>query len=173
MQSKPIARPIPTVLLAWLAMLGWDFFLHAGLLARFYIAESPFLLLPAQAFSRIPLGYAAFLLLAIALVWLMPRFQIASWQAAFAFGLKFGALVWGALLLGLLSITTIENPLAAAWFFGQVLELGIGAAVIYWAANRDSLRSLTWRLLIMMLALVLVTVVMQSMGLAPAVIINR
>jgi hypothetical protein len=51
-------------LLSWLAMLGLDFFLHGGLLAAFWVQNSPFLLPPAQAFLRIPMGYAACLLLA-------------------------------------------------------------------------------------------------------------
>src|SRR5947209_7534433 len=50
-------------LLAWLAMIGLDFFLHGGLLAGLYTAPAAFLLPPAQAFSRIPLGYAGFFLL--------------------------------------------------------------------------------------------------------------
>ncbi len=31
-------------LLGWLSMIGFDFFLHAGLLARLYLTPSPFLL---------------------------------------------------------------------------------------------------------------------------------
>ncbi len=51
---KTIKRPIPTILLAWFAMLGVDFLLHGGVLAAFYIRDSPFLLPPVEAFRRIP-----------------------------------------------------------------------------------------------------------------------
>lgn len=51
-------------LLSWLSMLGFDFFLNAGLLARLYLEPSPFLLPPAEAFRRIPIGYLSFLLTA-------------------------------------------------------------------------------------------------------------
>jgi hypothetical protein len=50
-------RPAGTVVLGWLAMIGVDFFLHAGLLAPLYDWDSPFLLRPDEAFVRIPIGY--------------------------------------------------------------------------------------------------------------------
>ena len=60
---------ISLTLIAWLAMLGFDFFLHAGLLAGLYVEPSPFLLPPLSAFALIPVGYAAFLLSSVLLVW--------------------------------------------------------------------------------------------------------
>ena len=69
-----IKRPIPTVLLTWLAMLGFDFFLHGGLLASLYLTEDSFTLPPLEAFRRIPIGYFGFLFLAIFLVWVLPFF---------------------------------------------------------------------------------------------------
>src|SRR6266496_3077714 len=90
--SKRIQRLALVCLLGWLAMLGIDFFLHGGLLAAFWFQESPFLLPPAQAFSLIPVGYTAFLLLAILLLWLMTQLAITGWRQGFIFGLKLGAL---------------------------------------------------------------------------------
>jgi hypothetical protein len=95
--------------LAWLAMLGVDFFLHAGLLAQVYAQPGPFLLPPQDAFRLIPLGYAAFLLLDILLIWLLVRLQVSTFRGGLVFGLKLGALAWGTLILGLLSI---HDPLA-------------------------------------------------------------
>ncbi|MEJ2412947.1 MAG: hypothetical protein P8Y34_08130, partial [Anaerolineales bacterium] len=69
-------RLIGGVLLSWLAVLGFDFFLHGGLLASLYTKPSPFLLPPEQAFRLIPLGYLAFLIFEIFLVWLMVRLDI-------------------------------------------------------------------------------------------------
>jgi hypothetical protein len=59
-------RPVATVALSWLAMVGVDVVLHAGLLAPLYDWDSPFLLRPEEAFVRIPVGYLGFLVLAIA-----------------------------------------------------------------------------------------------------------
>jgi hypothetical protein len=43
-------------LLAMLATIGFDFFLHAGLAAELYSRQSPFLLPAEQAFRLIPIG---------------------------------------------------------------------------------------------------------------------
>ena len=47
---------------AWILSLGFDLFLHAGLLAHLYVEPSPFLLPPEEAFRRIPFGYLTFLI---------------------------------------------------------------------------------------------------------------
>jgi hypothetical protein len=60
-------RPARTIMLSWLAMIGVDVFLHAGLLAPLYDWDSPFLLRPDEAFVRIPIGHLSFLIIAI--VW--------------------------------------------------------------------------------------------------------
>ena len=52
-------------LLAWLAVIGFDLFLHAGVLAGIYSEPSPFLLPPEEAFRLIPLGYLSFLMLIV------------------------------------------------------------------------------------------------------------
>jgi hypothetical protein len=67
-------------------MLGFDFLLHAGLLAGLYLQPSPFLLPPVTALALIPAGYLSFLLLAVLLVWLMRRLKLAGWRAGAIFG---------------------------------------------------------------------------------------
>jgi hypothetical protein len=61
--DKSVKRLSAIALLSWLSLVGFDFFLHAGLLARLYIKPSPFLLPPMEAFIRIPFGYMSILLL--------------------------------------------------------------------------------------------------------------
>jgi hypothetical protein len=95
-------------LLSWLAMVGFDFLLHAGLLASLYLRASPFLLPPLRAFQLIPVGYLSFLLLVILLIWLMERQSITGWRHGFVFGLKVGVLSCGAFVLGLWSISSAE-----------------------------------------------------------------
>ena len=85
--TASLPRPIATTALAWMAMLGVDLFLHAGLLAPLYDWDSPFLLEPMTAFVRIPVGYLAFLVLAAGLAWLLPdsalmeAVRVPSWVA--------------------------------------------------------------------------------------------
>ena len=161
-------RRILVAALAWLAMLGFDFLLHAGVLSRLYTQSSPFLLPPERAFTLIPLGYASFILLAISLVWLAPQLQIRSSSGGFIFGLRLGALVWGALVLGLASISTASSSLLLAWFIGQTLELGMAGAVVGSALGGMGTRALTVRVLVLVVAAFALTVALQSLGLAPA-----
>jgi len=74
---------------AWVLSLGFDLFLHAGLLAKLYVEASPFLLQPQEAFRRIPLGYLTFLVLTFSLYWLFHRLEIRG----VASGLRHGGIV--------------------------------------------------------------------------------
>jgi hypothetical protein len=161
-------RLIGVVLLAWFAVLGFDFFLHGGLLASLYTEPSPFLLPPEEAFRLIPLGYLAFLIFEIFLVWLMVRLDVKGWRSGMVLGLQVGAFAWGALVLGLLSISTASIGLLAGWFIGQTIEAGIGGMV----AGAGLITERPWRLMIyvviFVIVAIIVTVVLQSVGLAPA-----
>lgn len=154
-------------LMAWLSMLGFDFFLHAGLLAGLYLQPSPFLLPPLIAFRLIPVGYLSFLLLAILLAWLMIRLNLTGWRAGATFGLKLGSLTWGALMLGLLSISTASFSLLVAWFVGQTLEMAIAGAVIGNGLATVRLRRLFGQVIIFMLVSVFITIILQTLGVVP------
>jgi hypothetical protein len=162
------SRLIGVCLLAWFAVLGFDFLLHGGLLASLYTEPSPFLLPPEQAFRLIPLGYAAFLVFTIFLMWLILRLNIQGWLSGLIFGLQVGAFTWIAMALGLLSISTASLAMMAGWVVGQTAEAGIAGLVI--AAGLETGRP--WRLLVYVLVFVLaaivVTIVLQSTGIAPA-----
>ncbi|NOR83586.1 MAG: hypothetical protein GQ526_08850 [Ardenticatenales bacterium] len=80
-------RLVGVTLLAWFAVLGFDFLLHGGLLARLYAEPSPFLLPAEDAFRLIPLGYLSFLVFIILLVWLMVRRKIGGASRGLLFGL--------------------------------------------------------------------------------------
>lgn len=171
MQQTPMTfsnrSMILLTLIAWLSMLGFDFLLHAGLLAGLYLQPSPFLLPPLDAFRLIPLGYLSFLLLASLLVWLMTRLGISGWRAGVIFGLKLGALTWGSFVLGLLSISTASISLLAGWFIGQTLELGIAGAVIGSGLGGARLRRLFGQVIVFVLVLAILTILMQTLGLVP------
>lgn len=149
-------------------MVGVDFFLHAGILASLYAEPSPFLLSPEMAFARIPFGYLAFLLVAGLIVWLARALHITSARSGLRFGLELGALVWGALALGLASISTASAALILGWFLGQTLEMGIAGAVAGYGLQQAGLKRLSIRVGILLLASISLTILLQSLGLAPA-----
>ena len=169
--SEPprLSRLMAVAVLAWLAMIGVDFLLHAGLLARLYTEPSPFLLPPSRAFALIPLGYLSFLLLALLILWLARRLGIHAARAGFVFGLQLGAILWGAFVLGLASISTASPSLLAGWLVGQAVELGVGGAVVGSGLGRRPLRSILLRVLALALAAFVVTIALQSAGLAPQI----
>ena len=162
-------RLVIITLLAWLASLGFDLLLHGGLLAGYYVAENdPFLLSPQQAFARIPLGYASFALLTAMLVWLMYRLNVKRILPGARFGLILGVLLWGSSALGLYSITTAKPGLLVGWFIGQSIELAIAGAVVGAGLNGRSLWKIAGVVAVIIIICLAFTIVMQSLGLAPA-----
>jgi hypothetical protein len=165
--NQAYARPLPAVLIAWFLSLGVDLFLHGGLFARLYLSTSGFVLPADRAFRRIPLGYLAFLLLTAALFWLCRRLDVRGILAGWWHGFVFGVVLWGGLVLGLYSISTASIPLLVAWWVGQAVELGISGGVVGGlAAGISPRRMLLWVTLIVV-ALLVCTIVLQSLGVAP------
>ncbi len=151
-------------LLALLSVIGFDLFLHAGVLANWYARPSPFLLPSEEAFRLIPLGYLSFLLLIVFLLWLMARLDIVGWRAGLVFGLKIGALIWGALILGLLSISTASVSLLVGWFLGQTVELGIAGMVLGSGLSTNRLRSLLVKVIVFFIVMVTLAILLQNIG---------
>ena len=168
-RSLSRGRIVGSVLLGWFATLGFDFLLHGGLLAKLYVEPHPFLLPPGQAFRLIPLGYFSFLLIAILLAWLMLRLQLRGFRTGAVFGLKVGALVWASLALGLASISSAEPALLFGWFAGQTVEAALCSGVISTAFAARRLHGLAASVVGGVLGCVVVTVMLQSTGLAPAI----
>ena len=166
-------RPVAIVALSWLAMVGVDLFLHAGLLAPLYDWDSPFLLRPEEAFVRIPIGYLSFLLLAIALAWLLPRFSVERGRDGALIAGAFGAVAWGALLLGLWSISTADPGLLAGWWVGQSVELGLGGLVIGSILGGTRVRTMAWRVGALLVAGAVSAIVLQTIGYAAAPVLVR
>jgi hypothetical protein len=152
---------------AWLLSLGFDVFLHAGLLARLYARSGPALLPPEAAFARIPVGYASFLVLTVALWWLVRRLGVRGALDGMRLGLFSGLVVWGALCAGLWSITRMEGDLLVGWWLGQAVELGLAGAVLGAAHAGISRRALAAKVAAAVALLVVATVALQVLGLAP------
>lgn len=167
------ARLVSAIAAAWILSVGFDLFLHGGLLAGVYVEPSPFLLPPEVAFRRIPLGYLTFLGLTIALFWLLCRLAVRGAIAGLRYGAAAGAVVWGALVVGLYSISTATLPLLAGWWIGQTVELGVAGAVLGAAASGASLKRIWVIVVAAVLILVVATIALQSLGLAPAMKVIR
>ena len=159
-QSK--GRLLAIGCLALLAIIGFDLFLHAGVLVRLYSEPTPFLLAPEVAFARIPLGYLSFAVLVLLLEWLMARLGIKGSRGGAVFGIKLGALVWGSFALGLASISTARPVLLLSWAVGHTVELGVAGAVVGSAFESGSLRRLVWRVLVLFVAFVVLGIVLQN-----------
>lgn len=149
-------RLAAAIALAWLAAIGFDFLLHAGILRGLYLSPGGFLLPPDLAFRRIPLGYLSFLIITVLMAWLMRLGGIAGLRPGTKFGVMFGTLLWGAWCLALASITTAPWGLLVAWFLGQSLEAGLAGAVLGAAFAARSLRRLAgWVVLLFVCSLAL------------------
>ncbi|MDO8577886.1 MAG: hypothetical protein Q7R50_01760 [Dehalococcoidales bacterium] len=149
-------------IIALVAIIGFDLFLHAGILAFLYSKPSPFLLSPEEAFRRIPLGYLSFVLLIALLVWLMSRIGVRGCKSGFAFGLAVGSAVWGAETLGLFSISTASPGLLLGWFLGQSLELGIAGMVIGSGLETKRLRPLLIKVIVFFMITAILAIVLQN-----------
>ena len=160
-------RRIGLIFISWFSMIGFDLFLHAGLLAKLYTKQSPFLLSADQAFLRIPLGYLSFLVIAIVLIWFMESHKIVGWKSGLIFGLKFGSLLWLAFILGLYSISTAGWNLLLGWGIGQALELGIAGIVIGSGLAGKRLSRLVIWVAVFVVVMVIITIVLQIIGFAP------
>jgi hypothetical protein len=153
---------------AWVLSLGFDLFLHAGLLAKFYVEASPFILQPEVAFRRIPLGYFSFLVLTVSLYWLFHRLSIRGVASGLRHGGIVGSVVWGALAIGLYSVSTAALPLLVGWWIGQAIELGLAGAVLGAAAAGVSLKRIWIVVALAVFGCIAGTVVLQNLGACPS-----
>jgi hypothetical protein len=159
---------VSSIAAAWVLSIGIDVFLHGGLLAHLYVEPSPFLLPAEDAFRRIPLGYLTFLILTSGVFWLVRRLRIRGFTAGFRLAAVAGAVVWGALVLGLYSISTASLSLLTGWWIGQTVELAFAGGVLGAVANRVPLKRIWTVVGIAVVALAAATVALQSLGISPA-----
>ncbi|MGD1047327.1 MAG: hypothetical protein ABR899_01085 [Candidatus Krumholzibacteriaceae bacterium] len=169
LQQNVTARKfVLRVLAGWLAMIALDLLLNAGLFAKLWLVPSSFLLSPEDLFRRLPLGYAAFLLQAVAYVWLTKLIGAGTWRRATIFGLKLGALLGVASVLGLRSGTTASwTVLLATWLVGETVLTTGACFMAGLAAERGEKRALLSALILLVCAFIVIAV-LQSTGLVPA-----
>jgi len=161
-------RLIQITALAWFAVIGLDFFLDAGLLARFYRWDLPGFLPPLKMFQFIPFGYAAFLLWTILLVWLMTRLSITGFRAGAIFGLKVGVLLAAAGFFGQLSVFAFPARMLLLWLVANTSIFTIAGAVTGAALAAQRLRPLARRVVALVLVCLVGGIVLQNIGPNPA-----
>jgi len=167
-QGVPVRKFILRVLASWLAMIALDLLLNAGLFAKLWLVPGSFLLSPEELFRRLPLGYAAFLLQAIAYVWLTKLIGAGTWRRSSLFGLKLGALLGIASVLGLRSGTTASwTMLLVAWLVDETVLTTGACFMAGLAAERGEKRALVSALILFVCAFIVIAV-LQSTGLVPA-----
>jgi hypothetical protein len=79
-----------------------------------------------------------------------------------------GCLLWGALLLGLWSITAADEPLLLGWWAGEAVQLVVAGYLIGSRLGGMSLRTMAWIALGILVVGIVTAVVLQSIGYAPA-----
>ena len=162
-----IWKRLRVALVVWLAMVGVDFVLNAALFAGMYKEGGAFMLAPGEAFRRIPLGYVAFLMLAVGIVELSLRLGIATLWRGIRLGAATGVVLGAAWSLGLYSIATLSPQVALAfaaiWFGLFTAAGGVAAAGL----RRSSLRGLTLRVVGMDVLAAIAVVALQSFGVLP------
>ena len=162
-----IGQRLRVALLVWLAMLGLDLLLNGALFARLYQDGGPFFLTPIEAFRRIPLGYAAFAILAIGIVEIAYRLRSAGVADGIRLGLVMGggmAAIWS---LSLFSIATLHAEAALAFalvWLALPLMGSVGAAV---GLARERLRGLALAVIAFDVLCVVTVVALQSFGVVP------
>jgi hypothetical protein len=152
-------------------MLAVDFFLHGGLLAPLYDWDSSFLLRAEEAFVRIPIAYLGLLVLALGLAALVARLGVDNARDGAVVAAGVGAFGWGAMLLGLWSISTAPAPLLVAWWASQTAELGVGGFVVGSVLGGARRRRVVLGVAVLLVGAVLLTIVLQSLGYATAPVV--
>jgi hypothetical protein len=167
-EKRPFKRLFMVCFLAWLSFLGVDFFLNTGVFARWYVHPNPALLAPEEAFRRIPLGYAAFLVWSVMLVWIAVRLDIRSGKGGAWFGFRLGVLFGAAGFLGQMSMFPLSPGILLSWAAGETVLFTVAGCVIGAGLAGIKLSRLFWMVVALILVLSVATIVMQNTGLAPA-----
>ena len=127
--------------MAWFAAIAIDFLLNAGVFASVFVSESSFLLPPAQAFLRIPAGYASLFFLILVLAGLIHRGEEARAFDGMRIGLLYGGATSLGLVLGLWSRTAASPSFLAVWSIDLILEMSAAGSVIASSRSRVSRRT--------------------------------
>ncbi|MHA2109052.1 MAG: hypothetical protein ACW99R_15215 [Candidatus Hodarchaeales archaeon] len=169
--EKPQLWRVGLILISWMAFIGIDFLWHAGILAGLYTQSNPALLEAWELFVRIPFGYLSFLVFVTLIYWLSLYMDISDWKNGMLFGIKFGVILGLATTLGQYSILTVDPVMMIGWGLGQTTQFMIIGGIIGTANSGISLKRLFSFVVILVIILVLLTIFLQIIGLAPPMVV--
>jgi hypothetical protein len=164
-----LSRRLRVAVVVWLAMLGLDFLLNGALFARLYLEGGTFILAPAEAFQRIPLGYLAFLMLALSVVEIAYRLRVTRIDDGIRLGLVMGAVFGGTWSLSLYSIATLSAQIALSFALIWLALVTLAAAVAVSGLAQTSLRGLAFRVAVFDVLCAVTVIALQSFGVVPTV----
>lgn len=155
-------------LLSWVSQIGFDLFQGAGVFAKLWLEARAVFLPPEQMFKLIPVGYLSFLISSSLLVWLMVRLGISGWKPGALFGLKLSGFLSSSWVLGVASVFPVKVVVLIVWLFVGLAQLSIAAAVIGSGLQSEHLGRLTAKVGVFLLVSALAAVILQNLGMAPA-----
>jgi hypothetical protein len=167
--SATFSKRLRVALVAWLAMLGLDFLLNGAIFARMYQDGGAFILAPAEAFRRIPLGYLAFLILAVGIVEIAYRLRVIGFAGGIRLGLAIGGVFGAAWGLSLYSIATLGAQVALVFAVIWLALFVLGSAVAAAGLSQTSLRGLVLRVAAFDVLCGVTVIALQSFGVVPTV----
>jgi hypothetical protein len=152
------------VAVAWLAMIAVDFVVFGGLFAgALEGADDPAVLTPEQLFTRIPAGYASFLLEVLLLWWLLRASPGAGVASGARTGAGAGLLFASAVVLGLWSFSTVPVLALTLWWATLLLQFLAAGAILAAAGTPHWRQVRTWAL-VGSAALFAAGIVLQNLG---------
>lgn len=105
----------------------------------------------------------------VGLWWLFARLDVRGWLDGLRVGSAVGLFTWGALVIGLWSISTAPVPLLLGWWAGQGIELGLAGGVLG-SARAGTRLSRVWLLVCAAVVILFAAVVaLQTLGIVPTV----
>ena len=152
---------------AWITAAAVDFFAYGGVFAFVFDRDDPFLLEPEALFARIPAGYLALAIETIALVWLLDVLGRRGWQQGLLVGAVFGLVITAATVLGVWSIAPASSVFLGAWLITAGVQFAAAGAVASSSLAGVSTRRLGGIVLVVVIALFIVTIALQSLDIVP------
>jgi hypothetical protein len=93
---------------------------------------------------------------------------ISGWKQGTLFGLKIGGFLSCAMVLGMASVFPVKAVLLAVWLFVGLAQHSIAALVIGSGLGGAHLGRLAIKVIVLVLVSAIVVIVMQNLGMAPA-----
>ena len=109
-----------------------------------------------------------FLISAGMFTWLMSQLRVFGWKRGAVFGLKLGGFLSITWVLGLVCVFPIKHSILVVWFFGGLVQHISAATVIGIGLSSDRPGRLSAIVVGVVVLLVIATIVMQTLGFAPA-----